>query len=295
VEKLEVIKASRKPSARGKKGQPAIAKGFSLIELLVVAAVLLIVLGAVVDYIATAIQRSRSEQTKVDLTQDGRAFVDEFERDLHQAGYPNCRMFNTGTNCSAHFSDRTMAVGLVSVSNTSITFEGDVDGDGNVDSVRYQLVDSSGNFPPASTCPCTLERSQIQKANGTAPLLQATQWSQELQNIVNSGVPGAGLAYGGGLPLSGNVAFAGGSMTNTAYYAAVASVKDFPVFSAYDQDGAVVALPADITTSAGQQTLASIKSVRLTINLLGSATTGFDPKTGVRPLVTMVGESRINN
>ena len=84
-------------------------------------------------------------------------------------------------------------------------------------------------------------------------------------------------------------------MTNTAYYAAVASVKDFPVFSAYDQDGAVVALPADITTSAGQQTLASIKSVRLTINLLGSATTGFDPKTGVRPLVTMVGESRINN
>jgi type II secretory pathway pseudopilin PulG len=280
--------------SRPEKGQRAAVGGFSLIELLVVAAVLLVVLGGVVSYITIAVQRSKTEQTKVDLTQEGRSFVDEFERDIHQAGYPNCRMFNTGSNCSAHFNDHTMAVGLVSVSNTQIVFEGDVDGNGNVDSVWYRLVDSAGNFPPAGTCPCTIQRGQITKVDG-APLSQIPLFSQELQWVVNSGVPAVGSIYGGGLPIAGNVLFGGGTQTNTAYYAAVTTFKDFPVFSAYDQNGATVTLPVDITTAAGQQTLATIKSVRLTINLLGSGTSGYDPKTGVRPTVTLVGNGRINN
>ena len=283
--------------------QRAAVRGFSLIELLVVAAVLLVVLGGVVNYITVAIQRSKAEQTKVDLTQEGRSFVDEFERDVHQAGYPGCRMFNTGSNCSAHFNDATMAVGLVSVSNTQIVFEGDVDGNGLVDSVWYRLVDSAGNYPPTGTCPCTMQRGQIAKVAGP-PMSQVPLFTQELQNVVNSGVPAAGALYGNGLPIAGNVLFGGGSVTNTAYYAAVATFKDFPVFSAYDQNGAPVNLPVDITTVAGQQTLGTpgqtpaanaIKSIRLTINLLGSDTSGYDPKTGVRPTLTLVGNGRMNN
>jgi len=290
-------------SRRGE-GQRASAAGFSLIELLIVAAVLLVVLGGVVSYMTIALQRSKAEQTKVDLTQEGRAFVDEFERDIHQAGYPNCRMFNTGSNCSAHFNDHTMAVGLVSVSNTQIGFEGDVDGDGNVDTVWYRLVDSAGNFPPTGTCPCTIQRAQVNKVDGP-PLSQIplpAQFSQELQEVVNSGVPAAGSVYGGGLPIAGNVLFGGGTVTNTAYYAAVTSFKDFPVFSAYDQNGSIISLPRVITTVADQPVLSCnsatapcIKSVRLTINLLGSGTSGYDPRTGVRPVVTLVGNGRINN
>ncbi len=293
-EKLLSMTLFKKRILRKELRARAAVEGFSLIELLIVAAVLLVVLGGVVDYITIALQRSKTELTKVDLTQEGRSFVDEFERDIHQAGYPNCRMFNTGSNCSAHFNDHTMAVGLVSVSNTQIVFEGDVDGDSNVDSVWYRLVDSAGNFPPAGTCPCTIERGQIAKVDG-APLSQLPLFSQELQGVVNSGVPTAGSLYGGGLPIAGNVLFGGGTQTNTSYYAAVATYKDFPVFSAYDQNGATVTLPADITTALGQQTLATIKSVRLTINLLGSATSGYDPKTGVRPTVTLVGNGRMNN
>jgi prepilin-type N-terminal cleavage/methylation domain-containing protein len=287
-------------SRRGE-GQRAAVGGFSLIELLVVTAVLLVVLGGVVSYITIALQRSKTEQTKVDLTQEGRAFVDEFERDIHQAGYPNCRMFNTGSNCSAHFNDHTMAVGLVSVSSTQIVFEGDVDGDGNVDSVWYRLVDSAGNFPPTGTCPCTIQRGQITKVDG-APLSQTPLFSQELQEVVNSGAPAAGSLYGGGLPIAGNVLFGGGTITNTAYYAAVTTFKDFPVFSAYDQSGNIVDLPRVITTVADQPVLSCnsptapcIKSVRLTINLLGSGASGYDPKTGVRPVVTLVGNGRIDN
>jgi len=51
--------------------------------------------------ISTTVQRSQAEQTKVDLTQEGREFVDEFERDLHQAGYPNCRMTGTAALAAA--------------------------------------------------------------------------------------------------------------------------------------------------------------------------------------------------
>jgi prepilin-type N-terminal cleavage/methylation domain-containing protein len=281
----------RETISRREKGRKAVSGGFSLIELLIVAAVLLVVLGGVVNYITIALQRSKAELTKVDLTQDGRSFVDEFERDIHQAGYPNCRMFNTGSNCSAHFNDHTMAVGLVSVSNTQIVFEGDVDGDGNVDSVWYRLVDSAGNFPPTGTCPCTIQRGQITKVDG-APLSQIPLFSQALQEVVNSGVPAAGAVYGGGLPIA----------ASTSYYTVPTNFTDFPVFSAYDQSGNVISLPRVITTVADQPVLSCnsatapcIKSVRLTINLLGNGATGYDPKTGVRPVVSLVGNGLIGN
>jgi prepilin-type N-terminal cleavage/methylation domain-containing protein len=281
----------RETISRREKGRKAVSGGFSLIELLIVAAVLLVVLGGVVNYITIALQRSKAELTKVDLTQDGRSFVDEFERDIHQAGYPNCRMFNTGSNCSAHFNDHTMAVGLVSVSNTQIVFEGDVDGDGNVDSVWYRLVDSAGNFPPTGTCPCTIQRGQITKVDG-APLSQIPLFSQALQEVVNSGVPAAGAVYGGGLPIA----------ASTSYYTVPTTFTDFPVFSAYDQSGNVISLPRVITTVADQPVLSCnsatapcIKSVRLTINLLGNGATGYDPKTGVRPVVSLVGNGLIGN
>src|SRR5216683_7338779 len=86
--------------------------GFTLIELMIVCTVLMIVLGAVFQGINTVIQRSQAEQVKVDLTQSGREFVDEFERDLHQAGYPNCRMVTTpgvATACPADYTQLAVA------------------------------------------------------------------------------------------------------------------------------------------------------------------------------------------
>lgn len=276
-------------------------RGFALIELLVSATVMLIVVGAAVSYISVSTQRSKAEQTKVDLTQEGREFVDEFERDIHQAGYPGCALFNNlgRQNCAiaVNYNSPTLAVGLVSISSTNVVFEGDVDGDGVVDSVQYRLVDSATAYPPAGTCPCTIQRSQAPKAVGGIwpglPYTQPVNWSQELDNVVNSGVPVGNAAYGGGLSIAGNVLW--GGTTNDAYYAAVTTFKDYPVFSAYDQGGIIVPLPLDNTTLGGRTALASIKSIRLTINLLGSATTGYDLKTSVRPVVTLVGNGRRNN
>lgn len=285
--------------------------GFTLLELMIVCAVLAVVLGAVFEGINTVIQRSQSEQVKVDLTQSGREFIDEFERDLHQAGYPSCKMVatvGTAANCPPDYSlpaassvatNSAVAVGLVHVDNTLIVFEGDVDGNGTVDSVEYKLVDSNGNNPPQN-CPCTLQRNQIPKINGTNPWNQAPRiFYQELQNVVNSGQPGGTNAYGGGAPISGSTSW---GATNTAYYAAVSTFKDYPVFQAYDQSGNVIAMPADLQVGGNTQTLncglnniGCIKAIRLTVNLLANATTGTDLKTGVRPVTTLVGTARLVN
>jgi hypothetical protein len=117
--------------------------------------------------------------------------------------------------------------------------------------------------------------------------------------VVNSGVPGGGNQYGGGLPITGNTKW---GATNTAYYAALTTFKDYPVFQAYDQSGTIVTLPRDLTVSADSQLLTCaissitcIKSIRLTINLLANATTGTDLQTNVRPVTTMVGTARLVN
>lgn len=152
-------------------------RGFSLIELMIVLLVLSIMMAAVFQQIMLVQQRSSAEQSKADVFQESRAFVDQVTRDLHQAGYPNPRNFNTGYISGP--SDQHAAVGLVAVTNNSLWFEGDVNGDGNVYSVQY-YVNSTG-----TNCPC-LRRSVIQKINGDPYTGQGTATTYtEVQNVQN--------------------------------------------------------------------------------------------------------------
>src|SRR5260370_17241172 len=109
--------------------------GFSMVELMLVCVILAVVMASVVRGVDTTIERSQAEQSKVDLTQEGREFLDEFERDLHQAGYPNCRTvaapgLGATPNCPADNTNpteamnSTVAVALLSVSTTRILFHG---------------------------------------------------------------------------------------------------------------------------------------------------------------------------
>jgi prepilin-type N-terminal cleavage/methylation domain-containing protein len=291
--------------------------GFSLLELVLVVAILTIVMGAVFKGMDQVTKRSQVEQTKVDLTQAGREFVDEFERDVHQAGYPNCRMVATAgdpVNCPPDnviptvgnlpvILNPLVAAGIVAISNTQVVIEGDVDGSGTVSQVWYQLVDSAGTPVAVSTgtCPCKLQRAQFAKtattdANWPLPQPALTAFSLELENVVNSGQSTTAGVYSGGLPIAGNTVW---GETNTAYYAAVSAFKDFPVFQAYDQLGNIVALPQDLSTSTNLNCSPSsqtcIKSIRLTINLLANGLTGVDLKTNTRPVTTLVGDARLVN
>jgi len=157
--------------------------GFSLIELIMSAAILLLLMAGVFSQVAKMQKFSNNEEKKRDMFQNVREALDQMNRDIHAAGYPNSYQYNTtgtytngGTNPVPGFTKTTMtssnlvaARGLVTALPDTLMFEGDVDGDGNVDSVAYQYAAAVAGFK----CPCLL-RGQIQKANGVAPGAQNT-------------------------------------------------------------------------------------------------------------------------
>ena len=249
-------------------------KGFSLIELLTVVVILMLVTGVVFQQIDLVQKRARQENVKMDLTQESREFLDQMVRDLHTSGYPNKRMYLTnlfGVSPNDQKDNRN-AVGLVQVTATSLWFEGDVDGDGQVDSIQYQLQSNGGR------CPCTLRRSQVVKANGVAPMAQASNFNMEVENIVNSG---------GTFPIGGTSP-PGLPAPDTLYGA----YKAAPVFQAYDSSGALLTLPLDI--NANLTAMSSIKTIRITVNVLAGAA-GTDIDTRMRPAISMTAAARINN
>jgi prepilin-type N-terminal cleavage/methylation domain-containing protein len=252
------------------------ARGFSLVELLVATVILLTVVAVVMGYISTAQRRFDTEQTKIDMTQQSREFMDQMARDLHMAGYPNQRMYQPGFLPAPNWFDSpVVATGIVSLSTTQLLMEGDVDSDGFVDAIRYQLVADFPAFPgPAVSCPCRLQRGRLQKQAG-GPLGQPLPpWFVEAQGIINSA---------GAIPLGnvGNGAFGGYTAT--------------PIFQAYDVNGAPIPLPVDINSidlATGKPWTTEIRTIRVTLNLIGALP---DNQTGIRPVMTMSTTARINN
>jgi prepilin-type N-terminal cleavage/methylation domain-containing protein len=94
------------------KNSQKLQAGFSLVELMVSILILVIVMGAVFKQVNNVQKNSRSESLKMDLTQEDRAFVDQFARDLHMAGYPTSRLYQIGfTGAKVQPSDATVALG----------------------------------------------------------------------------------------------------------------------------------------------------------------------------------------
>src|SRR5205807_7445260 len=118
--------------------------GFSLIELLITLTIVLMISGAIFQTINMTTQRSSAEQTKVDMFQEAREFMDQMTRDLRQAGYPNLRNMDPSVITAPSIGqDTRIAVGLVQVDAGDLWFEGDVDGTGTVSVVRYHY-DTTG-------------------------------------------------------------------------------------------------------------------------------------------------------
>lgn len=157
--------------------------GFSLVEMLIVIAILATVTGGIFLQLDTAQQRISTEQTKVDNFDEARDFVDQFFRDINLIGYPNQRMVSfLPANLTTAWANSNVAVGLVKVDANSIWFEGDVSGTGQVQSIQYMI---NGN---AATSPCLLclQRSQVAKANGVDPESQGTNWGTEVNDVITT-------------------------------------------------------------------------------------------------------------
>ena len=151
-------------------------RGHTLVELLVAIGVLGLVTAGVFGQLNTAAQRIYTEQVKVDNFDQARDFVDQFFRDINQIGYPNGRIV---TNLTNGINDPRVAVGLVKISPTSIWFEGDINGTGVVQEVRYK-INGSGN------CSLCFQRSTIAKTNA-APLTQTGgDWGTEVNDLTTT-------------------------------------------------------------------------------------------------------------
>lgn len=168
-------------------------RGFSFLELMVTLVILSIVVGVVIDGVNVTVDRNTVEANKVDLTQESRQFVDQITNDLHQSGFPRSGIFDpTGLNPAVAIGNSpncalyaNIACGLVSISQSSIQFEGDVDGTG-VSEEWIQVVQTNG--PAAQPClapPCVIQRGAVSKAtflaNGAAPLFYT-----EVNNVMNA-------------------------------------------------------------------------------------------------------------
>jgi type II secretory pathway pseudopilin PulG len=258
--------------------------GFTLVETLVTLGVLVLVLGIVFSYIGRLQRVYKSEETKVDATQETRTVLDSMERELHQSGFPGHNMWGPNVLNLPVNNDVRNAVGLVKISPSDLWFEGDIDNDGRVESIRYTLMDAAGAaVTGASTCPCNLRRSQVLKANA-APTAQATNYVVALDNVINSGGVGAG---GAALALTGNTIYSSGNtVANDVLYA---SYKSPAIFTAYDQSGNVVAA-TDI--AANPTAVSSIRTIAININLL---TVFNDTQVNMRPALSMRATVKLNN
>lgn len=253
-------------------------RGFSLIELLVAMGILTIVLAVVFNEVDKVQKRYRTEETKLDIFQEARNFMDRFVRDLHSAGYPGAKMYQAGViTLNPPENDSRVATGLVSVSSTDLRFEADVDGNGQVDSVRYTLQANGG------TCPCRLRRSQVVKLNATPPLNQPTNYFNMVDDVVNSAGSG-GPGPNGALTIAGNSPV---GVSNNILYQDYAGAA---IFQAFDRNGNPVALPVNIT--GNPNAVRSIRTIRVTLNVLAAA---VDPQTLQRPAVSLTASARLQN
>jgi prepilin-type N-terminal cleavage/methylation domain-containing protein len=132
-------------------------RGFSLVELMVVMAILMIVVSVLTNGMIQIQKHSASEVSKVGVAQESRQFMDQILRDLRQCGYPSLAMFDSSVSPTPTLTSANVAGGLVSFSSTAIQFEGDIDGSG-VSEVYLQVV-----LPPGGNCPCTLQRGTVSK------------------------------------------------------------------------------------------------------------------------------------
>jgi prepilin-type N-terminal cleavage/methylation domain-containing protein len=236
-------------------------RGFSLLELLLVIAILSLIVGAVFSQMGDAQRRLNAEEMKLGDFQQARDFVDQFFRDINQAGTPNIRMYDptvlangfdvtTAAAQTALMKNSRLAVGLVRIAADSITFEGSVNGTGTVQSVTYQ-INGSG------TCTLCLQRSQMDKVNNVSPTAQPTNWGTEINDLTNN-------------------------------------ITTFPIFRFYQYDGTQVTIPIggiDITTDA--PTIAKVKTIQINLTIRNSQI--IDLKTGQPIETSFEGEVSLNN
>lgn len=169
------------------------ARGFSLLETMVVMAVMTIIMGAVFRSIDLTQRTNSSEQVKLDLTQQAREFMDQLSRDLRNVGYPSSRnmwkgsLDSSGNDMSSPQSYQNGA-GLLYVDYRSLYIAGDVDGTANADGTAQVKIIKYTYVQDGPNCPC-LRRTEYLRSGYVDPYTDALgtafQPQMEIQGVQN--------------------------------------------------------------------------------------------------------------
>lgn len=241
--------------------------GFSLIEMMVVLAIITLIMGSVFKAIDLTQQSSRTQQVKLDLTQQAREFVDQLTHDLRNAGFPTQRNMTSGVN-DPNGGGYTLvsptsphnAPGLIYVDNGALWFAGNLDGTADpnnagtalVKIVRYDYVAAGANQP---NCPC-LRRTEFNRSGGDP--------------FTDASAPGGATAQ---LEIQG---------VQNGTTAADA------IFTVYDGAGNPIALPINFDSGA---TIAGVNSMKVVLTVQSPQ----KDNTGAYPVTTVVSSIALSN
>ena len=167
--------------------------GFSLLELMISLFILTVVVGIVFTGVAAMQRRNNVETSRIDLVQEARQFEDQIVSDIHQAGYPSLKVFDPAL--ALNNNSITVSQGLVNVTPSSLQFEADVDGSGNVSEVFIQLNPLNG------PCPCIIQRGTVTKAQWLAGNIPF--YYTEVNNVLNTNIFQGYDNSGNNVPLAG--------------------------------------------------------------------------------------------
>jgi len=237
-------------------------RGFSMIELTIVVGILTIIVAGIFAQMDQAQQRAYTERIKLDNMQEARDFVDQFFRDINEIGYPNVRMVDitSGSWNPVLATPPTYAWNNLYANDNRVAI-----GLVRIDNTEIRFeADTNGDGNVQSVryaingngnCALCLQRSQVDKVAGDPLNAQPPNWGTEVNDALN--------------PI---------------------------VFTYFRADGTQIpsaSLPLDISTQAGAQTLAFIKTIK--ISLLISNPTVRDIKTNQVIQTSFEGEVSLNN
>jgi prepilin-type N-terminal cleavage/methylation domain-containing protein len=245
-----------------KKLQESRHRGFSLMELMIVLTILSIIVGGIFEQMNIAQQRAYAERIKLDNMQEARDFVDQFFRDINEIGYPNVRMMDVA---SASWNPVLTTPPTYAWNNLYANDNRMAIGLVAIDNTAIQFeADTNGDGNVQSVqykingngnCGLCLQRSQVAKVSADPLNGQPPNWGTEVNDALN--------------PI---------------------------IFTYFKTDGTQIpsaSLPLDISTQAGAQTLASIKTIK--ISLLISNPIIRDLKTNQAIQTSFEGEVSLNN
>ncbi len=167
------------------------ARGFSVLELIVVVGVFTLIAGASFALLNASQQRYQVESQVLDQFQSARLALDELTRDIHTSGYPPMKSFPTAITAASPqlaaypfawspnypATPCTVGPGCASPTGFDLIVETDIDPQNNngVEWVRYSLQGT------------TLFRAVVSKAAGLDPV-NATQGAlvPYVENVMNN-------------------------------------------------------------------------------------------------------------